>query len=193
MGAIRKVSHPGRSVSWQIDYYDADGKRQRKNFKTRKKAARELQMRELFPDETKLRDLKIPLKALIKKYKKYHEGDRGFKKGKTFALASIEAYFGADALLRNIRYINLVDYRRQLESTLTRHGTIRKASTVNRQLSCLRHMLKEAVEWGMLAENPFDKGKSLNRRENNQRTRVLSEAEAMRLIDNAADHLNQQF
>jgi len=189
MGAIRKVSHPGGSVSWQIDYYDPDGKRQRKNFKTRKKAARELQMRELFPDETKLRDLKIPLKVLIKKYKKFHEGDRGFKKGKTFALASIEAYFGADALLRNIRYINLVDYRRQLESTLTRHGTIRKASTVNRQLSCLRHMLKEAVEWGMLAENPFDKGKSLNRRENNQRTRVLSEEEAMRLIDKAADHL----
>jgi integrase len=83
----------------------------------------------------------------------------------------------------------LVDYRRHLENTLTRHNTIRKASTVNRQLSCLRHMLKEAVEWGMLAENPFDKGQSLNRRENNQRTRILSETEVARLIDEAADHL----
>ena len=41
----------------------------------------------------------------------------------------------------------------------------------------------------MLAENPFDKGKSLNRRENNQRTRVLTEAEAKCLIENSPDHL----
>ena len=189
MGKVRKVINPSGSVSWQIDYYDANSIRRRPTFKERKTAVRELQLRELYPEEARLRDLKIPLKNLIKKYKKIHKNDRGFKKGKTFALASIKAYFGDETLLRNIHYVHLVDYRLHLENTLTRHSTIRKASTVNRQLSCLRHMLKEAVEWGMLAENPFDKGKSLNRRENNQRTRVLSEAEVARLIDEAADHL----
>jgi integrase len=189
MGQLRKIRNPSGSASWQIDYYDANGQRHRMTFKKRKTAVRELQMRELYPDEAQLRDLKIPLKVLVKKYKKVHQNDRGFKRGKTFALASILEYFGNDALLRNIQYVHLVEYRQHLETTPTRNGTLRRASTINRQLSCLRHMLKEAVEWQMLAENPFDKGKSLNRRENNQRTRVLSEAEVSRLIDEAADHL----
>jgi hypothetical protein len=38
-------------------------------------------------------------------------------------------------------------------------------------------MLSKAVEWGMLDQNPFDNGRSLQRKENNKGLRYLSEDE----------------
>jgi integrase len=53
-------------------------------------------------------------------------------------------------------------------------------ATVNRELACLRHMLNKAVEWGLARENPM-RGVKLFR-EDNQRTRILSEEEEARLL-----------
>jgi len=53
-------------------------------------------------------------------------------------------------------------------------------ATVNRELACLRHMLNKAVDWGLARANPM-RGVKLFREEN-QRTRILSEDEEARLL-----------
>jgi hypothetical protein len=44
-------------------------------------------------------------------------------------------------------------------------------------------MFNKAVEWDMMEQNPFAKGKSLHLKENNKRTRFLNEEEIERLLD----------
>jgi len=58
----------------------------------------------------------------------------------------------------------------------------RKASTVNRDLVCLKAALAKAVEWGLLETHPIAKVK-LSKEDNNQAPRYLSKQEAARLID----------
>jgi integrase len=43
-------------------------------------------------------------------------------------------------------------------------------------------MFNKAVEWDMMEQNPFAKGKSLHLKENNRRTRFLNEEEIERLL-----------
>lgn len=59
---------------------------------------------------------------------------------------------------------------------------IRKESTVNREMACLHHVFAKAVEWEMIEQSPFDRGKSLRLKENNKRLRYLSEEEIQRLL-----------
>ena len=49
-------------------------------------------------------------------------------------------------------------------------------------MACLHHIFTKAVEWDMIERSPFDKGKSLLLKENNQRNRYLSEDEIERLL-----------
>jgi hypothetical protein len=44
-------------------------------------------------------------------------------------------------------------------------------------MACLHHLFSKAVEWKMFEQNPFDRGKSLRLKENNNRLRYLSEEE----------------
>lgn len=44
-------------------------------------------------------------------------------------------------------------------------------------------MLSKAVEWDMMEQNPFEKGKALLFKENNQRLRYLDEDEIPRLLE----------
>jgi integrase len=62
-----------------------------------------------------------------------------------------------------------------------------KPGTVNRELACLRTILNKAVEWGRLESNPAVSVKNL--REPPPRERILTDAEASRLINKAAPHL----
>lgn len=73
----------------------------------------------------------------------------------------------------------------------TGHGTIRKDGTVNREMSCLHHMFNKAVEWEMVERSPFDKGKPLRLRENNERLRFLSQEEIDRLLPECPRHLRR--
>jgi integrase len=49
--------------------------------------------------------------------------------------------------------------------------------------------VQKGVEWEMLERSPFDKGKSLRLKENNERLRFLNEAEIDRLIDSSPPYL----
>ena len=50
-------------------------------------------------------------------------------------------------------------------------------------MSCLHNMFKKAVEWEMIEESLFDKGKSLIIKKNNKRMRFLADDEIINLLD----------
>jgi len=81
--------------------------------------------------------------------------------------------------------------RNHLRHKLTKHDTIRKDSSINREMSCLHHLFDKAREWDMTEESPFNQGKSLMLKENNKRERFLNEDEIERLLNNCPPHLNQ--
>ena len=97
------------------------------------------------------------------------------------------AAFG-DRRLSEISYLELETYRNRRKATPTRAGKPRTDATVNREISTLRHMLNKAVEWGMLENNPFNKGSRLMLKENNHKLRFLSESEIEDLLK-ACDNL----
>jgi integrase len=60
-------------------------------------------------------------------------------------------------------------------------------ATVNRELSCIKHMLSKAVQWGYLVTNPL---RTVNKyKEPPGRVRYLSDDEIRRLLPHCADHI----
>jgi integrase len=182
-------------VSWQIDYFDPNGKRVRQSFKKRKDAEAELAKRvSLIAEKRYLdvkKDYKTTLKELLDKYTENFQHQIIFNRWKAFCLKRFKDYFGEDTRLANIRYVDLETYRNKAKKTLTPNGTIRQDSTVNREMSCLHHVFTKAVEWEMMEKNPFDKGKSLRFKENNKRIRFLSKEEINRLLPECPKHLRR--
>jgi integrase len=128
------------------------------------------------------KDLKFTLGQLVEKYKENHKGQRSFGNLKTHALKRFVAEFGENTFLSNIRYVDLETYRNKLKATGTIQGRDRQDSSVNREMSCIRHMFKKAKSWEMIEQSPFGMGEPLRLKENNERTRYLSEDEIDRLL-----------
>jgi integrase len=181
MAKIRK-----RGNSYQIDYFDPTGKRVRMSFRKKKDAEAELGKRVSLIAENRYLDVKrdytTTLKELLEKYNENHKHQIGFQNGKKFYVENFKEYFGKDTRLSNIRYINLETYRNHLRRKLTPRGILRADASVNREMSCLHHIFTKAVEWEMMERSPFDKGKSLSLKENNERIRYLNEEEIERLL-----------
>lgn len=186
MAKIRK-----RGSSYQIDYFDPNGKRVRKSFRKRKDAEAELGKRVSLIAEGRYldvkRDYKTTLKELLKKYKENYKNQRSFQGGKDYCLENFRGHFGEDTRLANIRYGDLETYRNHLREKPTRHGTLRATASVNREIACLRHVFTKAVEWEMMEQNPFTKGKALVVKANNKRFKYLTEDEIQGLIDNCVN------
>lgn len=85
--------------------------------------------------------------------------------------------------------MNLETFRNHLKNKLTIKGTVRKVASVNREMSCLRHILKKAVSWDMMEKSQFEGGDSLMIKENNQRMRFLSEDEITGLLEHCSGHI----
>ena len=190
MATIRK-----RGKTYQIDYFNPDGKRIRKSFKKRKDAEAELGKRVSLIAEGRYldvkKDYKTTLKELVAKYKENYQNQASFKTGKGHYLQNFKEYFGESTLLANIRYMNLETYRNHLRQKITKNKTIRADASVNREMSCLHHIFTKAIEWEMIEQSPFDKGKSLILKENNQRLRFLSEDEIKTLLENCPPYLHR--
>ena len=190
MATIRK-----RGNSYQIDYFDPTGKRVRKSFKRRKIAAADLGKRVSLIAEGRYLDVKKEfkntLKELLDKYTENFKSQASYKTWKRFCLENFNEYFGEDTLLANIRYVDLETYRNHLRQKPTKNGTIRKDSTINREISCLRHIFTKAVEWEMVEKHPFKEGKNLIVKEDNERVRYLEEDELQRLLKECPKHLER--
>ena len=188
MATVRK-----RGKTYQIDYFNPDGKRVRKSFKKRKDAEAELGKRVSLIAEGRYLDVKkeykTTLKELLDKYVKNFQSQASYKTGKKYNVKHIRKYFGEQTLLSNVRFVDLETYRNHLRDSLTVNGTIRKDASVNRAMSCLRHIFSKAVEWEMTEQSPFDRGKSLIMKENNRRFRFLTKEEITSLIDACPGYL----
>jgi integrase len=194
MATIRKRQGK-KGVSWQIDYFDPTGKRVRQSFKKKKDAEAELGKRVSLKAENRYldvkRDYKTTLGQLTEKYAVNYQMQASFQGAKKLYLENFKDYFGQDTLLANIRYVSLETYRnhlRQKPITIKKGGKeiikgLRTDAAVNREMSCLHHIFTKAVEWEMIEQSPFDRGKSLRLKENNKRLRFLDEDEIDRLLD----------
>jgi len=186
MAKIRK-----RRNSYQIDYFDPDGKRVRKSFRKRKDAEAELGKRVSLIAEGRYLDVKkdytTTLGELLTKYRENYEHQRSFQSGKDYCLANFKDYFGEHTKLANIRYVDFETYRNHLREKPTRHGTLRAIASINREIACLRHLFSKAVEWEMIEQNPFTKGKALVAKVNNKRFRYLTQDEINRLLDSCVN------
>jgi len=182
MSKVRK-----RGNSYQIDYFDPNGKRVRRSFAKKKDAEAELGKRVSLIAENRYldvkKDYKTTFKEILEKYEENFKNQASFSKYKKFCLENFKEYFGEDTLLANIRYMDLETYRNQLRQKLTKDGKIRTDASVNREMACLHHLCTKAVEWEMIERSPFDRGKSLLLKENNQRIRYLTEDEIDKLIE----------
>ncbi len=171
-----------RGKKWMIDYYDPTGKRIRESFDKKKDAEAELGKRVSLIAEKRYLDVKkeynTTLKQLVAKYTKNYTHPV-----KKYYCGNFMQHYGPLTLLARITYYELESYRNFLRGKLTIAGKVRKDSSVNREMSCVRHMFTKGVEWEMMDRSPFDKGKSLQLKENNQRCRYLKDDEIIQLID----------
>ena len=182
MAKIRK-----RGNSYQIDYFDPNGKRVRKSFKKRKDAEAELGKRVSLIAEGRYLDVKkdytTTLKELLEKYEENYQHQPSYGSFKVYCLAKFKEYFGADTRLANIHYVDLETYRNHMRQLPIKGGGSITPSSVNHEIACLHHLFSKAVEWEMMERNPFDRGKSLRLKENNKRMRYLTEDEIDKLLE----------
>jgi integrase len=179
-----------RGSTWQIDYTDPNGKRVRKSFPKKKEAEAELAKRVSLIAEGRYldikKDLNFTLSELVKKYLENYTHSI-----KEHYCQNFKDYFGESTLLSRIKYVHLETYRNHLRRKPTKYGTPRQDSTVNREMSCLHHLFSKGFEWEMVERSPFDRGRSLMLKENNERVRFLTEDEISRLMAECPEHLRR--
>lgn len=88
-------------------------------------------------------------------------------------------------LLSQITRTKVEEFKQLRKNRLTWRGDPVSDAYCNRELGCLRHILKLAVEEGIIEASPLVK----LYKENNARDRALSEEEYQRLLSVAAPHL----
>ena len=113
----------------------------------------------------------VTFDELIQKYKENFKNQRCYRTSKKFSIEMLERDFSG-RLLGSINYYDLEAYRNKLLNTPTKNKGFRKPASVNRAMACFRHILTKAVEWDMLDRNPFERGRSLQLKENNKRMEV---------------------
>jgi integrase len=183
--AIRKrVGKKG--VSWQIDYLDPTGKRVRESFKKKKDAEAELGKRVSLIAEKRYLDVKKEYLStfgeLIERYTENFKHQRAFISKRCY-FQGFKDHFGADKRLSDITYLAVESYQNRLRDKLTMiGGRLRKPSSINREMTILGGMFNKAVEWEMMEKSPFDKGKKLHLKENNERKLYLTKEQVVRLL-----------
>jgi len=180
---------------YQIDYYDPAGKRVRKDFEKKKDAETELAARVVSKEDgtyfKKAKTFTTTLKELMEKYKENYQEQASYKTWKAYCHENFKEHFGENTLLVNISYMDLETYRNHLRQKPTKNGTVREDATVNREMACLRHLFTKAKEWKMIKEHPFEDGKSLQLKEDNERMRYLEEDELQTLLAECPKHLER--
>jgi len=187
MATIRKRSNR-KGIVWQIDYYDPQGKRVMKCFP--KKADAEAYLGKVLAAKKEGRyhdvfdvkkECQTTFNELADRYVENFQTQKSFKDFKSHVVRELREPFGTRHL-SEITYLDLETYRNQRKAAPTKAGRTRADASVNRDMAILAHMLRKAVEWGLLETSPFRKGKKLLLKENNQSLRFLTEAEIEALL-----------
>ena len=172
-----------RGESWGIDFYD-NGRRIKKIIGSKQDAEHALTLFKADSLRGELRMIKkndMSFKELTEKYLDYGKtnGKRSLRRDRS----SVKALMSHFKYLKISQVTSLLieDYKRKrLEEN-------RKAGTINRELSALRHMLNLAKRWKIIRESPMSEVKQL--KEEKYKMRILDKAEADLLMDAAAEYL----
>ena len=197
MAKIRKRTNK-KGVSWQIDYYDPEGKRVMKCFSLKKDAEDYLGKVQAAKREGRYHDVfdvkkesQTTFSELARLYVENFGSQRAFNTSKRYLLSVVQDYFG-DRRLSEITYLDLETYRNKRKATPAMGNKPRTDASVNREMALISHMLSKAVEWGLMENSPFKKGKRLMLKENNHRLRFLTESEIEALLKACDDLKTQQ-
>lgn len=109
-------------------------------------------------------------------YSEKHNSPKWFQDKSIFFRAHIVPFFGEDTPLKDINQQKVEAYKSKRLKTVS-------PRTVNLELTCLKTLLRQAVEWGELDQKYLPKFKKLSATEN--RLRFLSKEEINALMDAA--------
>ena len=192
MSKIRKSLNKA-GISWQIDFYDPEGKRVMKCFPKKAEAEaylgkvvaakKEGRYHDVF--DVKQETLKT-FNELAAEYVKNFGTQKAFQTSKRYLLAKVQEHFG-EKRLSQISFLDLETYRNKRKATPANGSKPRTDASVNREMALISHILGKAVEWGMLETSPFKKGKRLMFKEDNQRLRYFAEEEIEALLSACED------
>ncbi len=126
----------------------------------------------------------VTFHELAKEYLVWAERQKSFDR-KRFLIADIVNLFG------NIKIDDLRPMVvEQLQSTKLKEG--KKPATINRLVSCLKHMISKGFEWHMATENAVKEIRKVKQlKEDNKRLRYLTIEECQKLLDCCPYHLKQ--
>jgi len=104
-----------------------------------------------------------------------------------WSLKNLKPFFKGKTL-QEIKPDLIEGYKAKRKADVTRRKTKITESTINREIALLKTMFNKAVEWGRIDKNPLAKVKKF--KENHQKDmRILTDEEAIRLIDSASSRL----
>ena len=175
-----------RKGVWYIDYRSPSGQRVRKKVGTSRRMA-ELTLRDIELKIVKAEYLgvtepkKITFAKLSQEYLQYSKANKtaqSYRRDQV-SLKNLLQRFGRK-MITSISPYDLERYKNTRKRTVA-------AATVNRELSCIRHMFTMAVQWGYLRDNKLQIVKKF--REPPGRVRYLTDEEISRLLECCADHL----
>jgi len=110
---------------------------------------------------------------------------RSWKRDETIG-RMFKAHFGNVPISR-IRPYDILAWRAKRHNAVTRTGTLISVAALNRELSFLKTMLRLAVDWGLLNENPAKTIKKLKGEQ--KRLQILTRDKLHRLIDRSRPSL----
>lgn len=180
------------SIYW-ITYVDAIGNQQWKSTRSTNKTEAEYILNKALADvkegkepgileQIKRRAAKHTFNALCEKYREYCQNLRDAK-NRGYMIDQLKSEFGGKPI-SNISLAGVESFQSRLLASGLR------PATVNRRISCLKHMLNKATDWDMLGNELYLKIKKVKlEKEDNTRIRFLSAEEVNRLILACPPHL----
>ena len=175
-----------KGKNWYIDYYLPNGKRKREKVGPSKKLAElVLSKRKVEIAEDKFLEIKkeekIPFAKMAGEYLEVYSkpNKRSFWRD-AISVNHLKSFFGN----KNIQEITPLDVERYKQKRL---GKV-SPSTVNREITCPKHIFNKAKEWEKIRENPIASVKLF--RVDEKRIRYLEKEEIARLIEVCPDYLN---
>jgi len=182
-----------RGGTWWMSY-SLNGRRVRESAETSNKKLAEavLSKRKLLIAENRFLDVRresvMKFRDFAAEYfERYSKPNKkSWKSADLNSIRALNRFFG-DLGLSRITQQMVEEYVRLRRSTIKRGSDDKERclapATVNRELSCLKTMFNKAIEWGRIESSPCVKVRKL--KENNARTRFLTDVEMKRLIDAA--------
>jgi integrase len=191
---VKQTSKTG-VTRFVVDYFTPEKQRLRKYFSLKKEADAYLGKVLAAKKEGRYHDVfdmkqesLTTFKVLADKYVENFKTQKCFAGFKSHVIRDLREAFG-DQLLSQITYLSLETWRNRRKATPTKLRKTRADASVNCDMAILGHMMSKAVEWGLLENSPFKKGKRLMFKIDNQRRRFLTEAEIVTLLNECPRHL----